>query len=146
MEKKIYKVLSRNDTGETKSHQSGISIPKNVIVSGILPSLGTDKLNPRIILDFVDPKGKRWEFPYIYYNDAFFGKEPRKSHNEYRITCVIKFLREYNIKSGDTIWFSLTDDNIRHIGVEYQKLNDNSEKKVKKIVLGKGWHYFEFED
>lgn len=145
-EKKIYKVLAKNDTGETKSHQSGISIPKNIIKAGILPSLGTDQMNPRTVLTFEDEKGKKWDFQFIYYNDVFFGKEPGKSHNEYRLTRVINFLREYNIKSGDTIWFSITDDNVRHIGVEYKQTDENCNKKVKKIILGNGWHYFEFEE
>lgn len=145
-EKKIYKVLSKNDTGETNSHQSGISIPKNVVKAGVLPFLGTEKMNPRATISFMDQKGNKWEFQYIYYNDAFFGKEPKKSHNEYRLTHVIEYLREYNIKSGDTIWFSITDDNVRHIGVEYQQINEDCNKKVKKIILGKGWHYFEYEE
>ena len=145
-EKKIYKVLSRNDTGETKSHQSGISIPKNVIAAGVLPPLGIDKLNPRSVLTFEDVQGEKWEFQYVYYNDVFFGKEPKKGHNEYRLTCVLKFLRKHNIKSGDTIWFSLTDENIRRIGVEYNNLEETNNKKIKKIILGNGWHYFEFKD
>ena len=112
-EKKIFKVLSRNDTGETHSHQSGISIPKKVVNAGILPKLGIDSLNPRIMLTFFDTKEKKWDFPYIYYNDAFWGKEPSKSHNEYRLTCVIDFLRENNVTSGDSIWFSIDDEGIR---------------------------------
>lgn len=143
-EKKIFKVLSRNDTGETHSHQSGISIPKKVISSGVLPPLGIDSLNPRITLTFFDCNQKKWEFPYIYYNDAFFGKEPSKSHNEYRITCVIDFLREFKVKSGDSIWFSIDDNGIRRIGIQKQQ-SEEEQKKVKKIVLCGGWHYFEYE-
>ena len=145
-ERKVSKILSKNDTGETHSHQSGISIPKDVVKKGILPELGTDRLNPRTVLAFIDPEGLRWEFQYIYYNDAFFGKEPAKSHNEYRLTCVLEFLRHYNAQSGDTIWFSLTDDNVRHIGIDSKQIVDCGNRKVTKIVLGRGWHYFEFGD
>ncbi len=143
-EKKIFKVLSRNDTGETHSHQSGISIPKKVISAGVLPPLGIDSLNPRITLTFFDCNQKKWEFPYIYYNDAFFGKEPSKSHNEYRITCVIDFLREFQVKSGDSIWFSIDDNGVRKIGIQKQQ-SEEEQRKVKKIVLCGGWHYFEYE-
>lgn len=142
-EKKIFKVLSKNDTGETRSHQSGISIPKKVVDVGILPSLGIEKLNPREIITFYDCNNKKWDFPYIYYNDAFFGKEAKKSHNEYRLTCVIEFLREFNVKSGDSIWFSIDENGVRHIGIE--KKQEEEQKKIKKIVLCGGWHYFEYE-
>lgn len=143
-EKKVYKVLSRNDTGETHSHQSGISIPKKVVRAGILPALGTDSLNPRIELTFYDCNQKKWVFQYIYYNDIFFGKEPSKSHNEYRLTCVLEFLREFDVKAGDSIWISLDDNGIRRIGIQKQN-PENEPRKVKKIVLCGGWHYYEYE-
>ena len=38
-EEQLFKVLSRNDTGETGGHQSGISIPKNVASSSIFPKI-----------------------------------------------------------------------------------------------------------
>ena len=39
-EEQLFKVLSRNDTGETGGHQSGISIPKDVAKSSIFPNMG----------------------------------------------------------------------------------------------------------
>ena len=106
---KLYKTLSRNDTGETKSHQSGISIPASVAHSGIFPELGTEKLNPRITITFTDENGRDWTFQYIYYNDAFFGKPARQSHNEHRLTCVKDYIAENAIHSGDKIWFGIDE-------------------------------------
>ncbi len=139
---KLFKVLSRNDTGETNSHQSGISIPKNVAASGIFPSLTADTLNPRVDVTFYDEDNVAWTFQYIYYNDLFFGKPYGKGHNEYRLTCVIDYIRKYNIKSGNEIWFSIDDNGVRRIGYMGQKqeaqllINDATV-----IKLSPGWHY-----
>ena len=54
MKEKVFKILSRNDVGETGSHQSGMSIPKAVMETGIFPKLGTSKLNPRSIVEFYE--------------------------------------------------------------------------------------------
>jgi len=135
---KVFKVLTRNDTGETHSHQSGITIPKKVADTGIFPNLGIDLLNPRENILFFDENKVGWEFQYIYYNDVYFGKPKEKAHNEHRLTCVKKYIQENNIKSGDSIWFSIDDNGIRHIGfIKQEKQEDNEPKK---IVLGSGWH------
>ena len=136
---KLYKKLTRNDTGETKSHQSGITIPASVVRSGIFPILGTDELNPRITLLFYDEEGQKWEFQYIYYNDFYFGKPAKQAHNEHRLTCVRAFIREHGIKSGDSIWFSIDSNGVRHVGFEPQNLVE--EKNNTFIKLGVGWHY-----
>ena len=86
----LFKVLSRNDTGETGGHQSGISIPKAVAGSSI--------------------------FPAIYYNDKYHGKPADKCHDEFRLTCTNSYIREHNIKAGDQIWFAIDDDGKRYIG------------------------------
>ena len=135
---KVYKVLTRNDTGETNSHQSGITIPKKVADTGIFPNLGSDVLNPREKVLFFDENKTGWEFQYIYYNDVFFGKTKGKAHNEHRLTCVKKYIQENNIKSGDSIWFSIDNNGIRHIGFIKQEKLDKAE--TKKITLGLGWH------
>ena len=43
----IFKVLSRNDTGETGGHQSGISIPRAIASSSIFPEMSKNILNQR---------------------------------------------------------------------------------------------------
>ena len=128
----MFKTLSRNDTGETKSHQSGISIPKVVAKTNIFPPLGIETLNPRTTVEFYDEDGEQYQFEYIYYNDHFHGKEPSKSHNEYRLTRVIDFLRKVNAQSGDQVWFGLDDHGSRRIGL-VKKSDDAQIVQVNKI-------------
>lgn len=113
---KLFKVLSRNDTGETNSHQSGISIPKKVASSEIFPHLGIETLNPRVEVTFFDENNLAWRFQYIYYNDIHHGKPRHQGHDEFRMTCVKDFIREYNIKSGDQIWFGIDTNGVLRIG------------------------------
>ena len=142
---KLYKTLSRNDTGETKSHQSGISIPASVAHSGIFPELGTEKLNPRITITFSDENGRDWTFQYIYYNDAFFGKPARQSHNEHRLTCVKDYIAENAIHSGDKIWFGIDENNERYIGFEKEANANITEVDGTTVIkLSANWHYVKF--
>ena len=147
LKSKLSKVLSRNDTGETNSHQSGISIPKVIANEDIFPHLGTETLNPRITVTFVDEEDKIWSFQYIYYNDVFFGKEKKKAHNEFRLTCVKDYIARNSIHSGDTIWFGITDDGIRKIGF-IKKINENNYETDENgnivLTLKGGWHYIKY--
>ena len=113
---KLFKVLSRNDTGETNSHQSGISIPKKVATSEIFPHLGVETLNPRVEVTFFDENNVAWRFQYIYYNDIHHGKPRHQGHDEFRLTCVKDYIREYDIKSGDQIWFGIDVRGVLRIG------------------------------
>lgn len=135
---KLSKVLTKNDTGETHSHQSGITIPKGVADSGIFPEMPIDKLNPREEITFYDEHKVGWTFQYIYYNDVFFGKPKEKAHNEHRLTCTRKYMQDNGIKSGDTIWFSIDEKGVRHIGFVKQA---EEGKIITKIVIGSGWRY-----
>lgn len=56
----LFKVLSKNDTGETGSHQSGISIPKAVANSSIFPTMSREILNQRRDVSFIDEGGRKW--------------------------------------------------------------------------------------
>ena len=129
----MFKTLSRNDTGETKSHQSGISIPKIVAKTDIFPPLGIETLNPRTTLEFYDEDGEQYKFEYIYYNDQFHGKESSKSHNEFRLTRVIDFLRKVKAQSGDQVWFGLDDRGNRRIGLVKQS-DDTQVEQINKIT------------
>lgn len=140
---KIYKTLTRNDTGETHSHQSGITIPVKVAKSGVFPDMGTDKLNPRVPLLFYDENHNLWEFQYIYYNDVFFGKPRHQAHNEHRLTCITKYIAENDIKSGDSVWFSIDEKGVRRIGFERAEQEIKTEK-VPVIKLGKNWRYIQY--
>ena len=132
---KVSKLLTRNDTGETGGHQSGITITKFAANSGVFPEMTTRELNPRRTLVFRDFKGKSWAFEYIYYNDVFFGKPKHQPHNEHRLTCTMQFIREYNLKSGDEIWFAIDESGslyigyYRHASLAQDKIIDEMEKK-----------------
>lgn len=142
---KLFKVLSRNDTGETHSHQSGISIPKAVANSGIFPCLGTETLNPRTDIFFSDESGREWAFQYIYYNDAFFGKPAKQAHNEYRLTCVKNYIQDNNIHSGDSIWFGIDEAGERYIGfVREENKNIAEENGATVIKLSSNWRYIKY--
>ena len=130
---KLFKVLSRNDTGETNSHQSGISIPKIVASSEIFPHLGIETLNPRVEVTFFDENNLAWRFQYIYYNDIHHGKPRHQGHDEFRMTCVKDFIREYNIKSGDQIWFGIDTNGVLRIG--YIKAESEIPFKEGKVVI-----------
>ena len=134
---KVWKTLSRNDTGETHSHQSGISIIKDIARAGIFPTLSKDTLNPRTMVKFIDEEGYEWEFQYIYYNDIFFGKPKGKGHDEYRLTCVKNFIKAYDIVAGDEIWFAVDEEGKRVIG--FNKPSSNEEEEEDVIVIRKGW-------
>ena len=136
---KIYKTLTKNDTGETKSHQSGITIPKLVADSGIFPILPTDILNPREEVIFYDESGIAWKFQYIYYNDCFHGKPQKLAHNEHRLTCTKDYIRQNSLIAGDSIWFGIDENKVRRIGFEkasVKEIDDNFTIKLKA-----GWHY-----
>lgn len=142
---KVSKVLSKNDTGETHSHQSGISIPKIIANEGVFPELGTDILNPRESVLFVDEEDNVWSFQYIYYNDVFFGKEAKKSHNEYRLTCVKDYIRKNSICSGDIIWFGIDEKGVRRIGFVKKESTYLKDEQGNVVITAKGgWHYIKY--
>ena len=95
----IEKTLSSNDTGETGSHQAGLCVPKEPEVLAFFPELDPTIKNPRAPLDVIDETGREWTFSFIYYNNRFYGG----TRNEYRLTCMTPFFREFNLKAGDTI-------------------------------------------
>lgn len=144
LREKIYKILTRNDTGETKSHQSGITIPRNVALTGVFPKMGVESLNPRTSVTFYDENDALWTFQYIYYNDIYFGKPRNKAHNEYRLTCVKDFIAKYKARSGDEIWFGIDDNGVRRIGIERKSYEQSTNitrdsSGVTVIKLGQNW-------
>jgi hypothetical protein len=97
--KRIAKVLSANDTGETGGHQAGILVPKNPEILAFFPPLSSDVKNPRHHLFFRDDTGEQWEFAFIYYNGRLFGG----TRNEYRLTRMTPFMRAAGLKAGDEL-------------------------------------------
>lgn len=139
---KFFKVLSKNDTGETHSHQSGISIPKDIARSIVFPDLNGNVLNPREKICFFDESDKMWEFQFIYYNDVFFRKDKKRGHNEYRLTCVKDYVRENKILSGDSIWFGLDQNKVRRIGFIKDEEIKQTQETV--LVLKGGWKIIKY--
>lgn len=98
----VEKVLSPNDTGETGTHQAGWLVPKNPAILGFFPKLDPTVRNPRCVIDLTDEAGDEWALNYIYYNNRLFGG----TRNEYRLTGVTGFVRQYQLRSGDQVVIS----------------------------------------
>jgi hypothetical protein len=114
----IEKVLSANDTGETGGHQDGILVPKDKQILLFFPTLDPTLKNPRAILDIVDDVGHKWTFSFIYYNSRLFAG----TRNEYRLTRVMPFFKEFNLKSGDKVYFKKTELNKMYITFQRVKI------------------------
>lgn len=125
----IEKVLSANDTGETGAHQAGICVPKDPEILAFFPRLEASLKNPRAILDVHDDTGREWVFRFIYYNNRFFGG----TRNEYRLTGMTKFFREFNLRAGDTVILRHLPP--RQMSIAYRR----SEAKNRVIKLASTW-------
>ncbi len=130
--KSISKVLSSNDTGETGGHQAGILIPKGGEILEFFPALNAEAKNPRVYLYFVDNANKRWRFNFIYYNNRFFGG----TRNEYRLTGMTAYIRQNNLKTGDTIILLRDDNGILFIRCERQ---NTCKSATPKLVITGTW-------
>ena len=95
----ITKLLSRNDTAQTGSHQAGIHIPKTPEFLSFFPALDATTHNPDALLSFIDEDDQLWEFRYIYYNNKLFGG----TRNEFRLTRLTGFIRHHGLTSGDSV-------------------------------------------
>ena len=126
----ISKVLSSNDTGETGGHQAGMLIPKGGEILEFFPALNGDETNPRTYLYFIDDVNKRWKFNFIYYNNKFFGG----TRNEYRLTGMTAYIRQYNLKTGDTIVLSRDDTGI--LSIRFERQNSTSSSTPKLVITG----------
>lgn len=115
MKKSISKTLSGNDVGTTGGHQAGILVPKQEEILSFFPVLPEKEKNPRFLLVFIDDANQRWEFSFIYYNNAFFGG----TRNEYRLTRMTRFIRENNLKVGDEI--ILVNDGQNPLRITYKR-------------------------
>lgn len=109
----IQKVLSANDTGETGGHQAGILVPKEAGILDFFPRLNATVKNPRAVLGMRDDAGREWTFCFIYYNNRFFGG----TRNEYRLTGMTAFFREFNLKAGDSV--ILRQESPRQMTISY---------------------------
>ena len=79
------------------------------------------------MLDVTDDSGRVWVFAFIYYNNRFFGG----TRNEYRLTGMTAFLRDYNLKAGDKI--VLLRESARIIRITFKRASDRGVGKVLKL-------------
>jgi len=126
----ISKILSSNDTGETGGHQAGMLIPKGGEILEFFPALNGEEKNPRTYLYFIDDVNKRWKFNFIYYNNKFFGG----TRNEYRLTGMTAYIRQNNLKTGDTIVLSRDDNGI--LSIRFERQNSTSSSIPKLVITG----------
>lgn len=127
----ISKVLSANDTGETGGHQAGMLIPKTGEILHFFPRLGKETKNPRAKIRFIDSSNEEWDFMFIYYNNKFFNG----TRNEFRLTGMTAFIRQYNLKAGDKIILSREIDGRRLIKHERAKTDES----INVLKLGSSW-------
>ncbi|AIQ38568.1 hypothetical protein R50345_30520 [Paenibacillus sp. FSL R5-0345] len=130
----ISKVLSPNDTGETGGHQAGMLIPKVDGVLSFFPTLGSATKNPRYRLNFLDDIGQVWKFNFIYYNNRFFGG----TRNEYRLTGMTSFIKQNNLKAGDSIILKGNTEEDQ-LEIHYERYNNIDEAEDDIIHLGSSW-------
>ena len=86
---KVSKILSKSDTGESGSNQSGVLVPKDKAILKFFPTLVEEKKNPRQTIVFSGPENDKWSFNFIHYNNLKYGG----TRNEYRLTCIRGFLK-----------------------------------------------------
>ena len=136
------KILTANDLGLTGSHQGGVCIPhSNKELISFLPKLDTQIVNPNIWLKFKDTNGKIWHLRYIYYNGRIHKTSTR---NEYRITYLTPFYREFKAEIGDSIVFSKSGTqgiyavSIEKPSTQQTTLGLNSSNESPQIKL-RGW-------
>ncbi len=136
MNVKISKKLSANDVGTTGGHQAGILVPKADRILSFFPSLDSRAKNPRMTLvvrELAD--SSRWEFNFIYYNNALFGG----TRNEYRLTCMTKYLRAIDAKVGDDLVFSKDENGSIFVDCVRAVTNQATVNDQGILVLGGGW-------
>lgn len=130
--RKISKILSANDTGETGAHQAGMHVPKEPEILEFFPTLRTTEKNPRFHLQFFDEMGEPWEFAFIYYNNKYFGG----TRDEYRLTRMMPFIQMNNLKAGDELILE------HHAGrrfIKYHRSGNDSLVKGGVLRLGTKW-------
>jgi len=131
----IEKTLSRNDTGETGSHQAGIAIPRITEILSFFPDLDKKIKNDNIQMNFKDSSGKTWEFKFIYYNNKFH--DDGGTRNEYRLTRTTGFIKNYALKEGDIITLSKYKNDQYSIGFTENKSSPEAPEDI--LILGNSW-------
>ena len=135
----VEKKLSANDLGITGSHQAGILIPKKSDLLEFFPLLDASQDNPRQTLLFLDDLDKTWKFTYIYYNNKLRGG----TRNEYRLTGMTAFFRQYDVKAGDFLIFEKNGEDF-FIRTSNAAEELNKEDGMISLVLGNKWKIIKY--
>ena len=138
MIRKIYKALSKNVLELTGSHRDGILVPKELARDDFFPYLDPSLPNPRTKIKLKSSNSLE-EFTYVYYNSKKLGTGTR---DEYRITGLNKFYREYGCQPGDRICFVHNDsDNVYEIYVVNDRISINEDLLQKPLIIRAGWAF-----
>lgn len=136
MIKKISKKLSANDLGFTGGHQAGILVPKDSAVLSFFPALDSSIKNPRVQLLVRElDDDSRWKFNFIYYNNKFFGG----TRNEFRLTCMTKYLRAVGAKVDDDLVFQMDENGSIYVHCNRSDGGAGGMNDDGVLVLGGGW-------
>ena len=108
-------------------------IPRDPRLLGFFPALDAKTYNPRCHLIFRDDAGTKWEFAFIYYNNALFSG----TRNEYRLTRMTRYLRDAGLEVGDEV--ILKRDVKDNYHVEYHRKNQPTFRTTGVLKLGSGW-------
>lgn len=135
----ISKILSANDIGATGGHQAGILIPKDPRILGFFPSLNKRQYNPRCHLFFRDDAAAKWEFAFIYYNNALFSG----TRNEYRLTRMTRYLRDTGLEIGDEVILKRDEADNYYVG--FRRKNQPALAVSGILKLGSGWRVIQFD-
>ena len=130
---RVLKRLSPNDTGETKSHQAGIHVPK--ALADFFPTLNESALNPRANLRLRNEQGVTGTCTYIHYNNKVVGDGTR---DEYRVTRIRPFLSECGARTGDTIEFNRVADN-DYMVIVVESEAELASRDTVVVDLASGW-------
>ena len=132
------KILSKNDVGETKSHQAGICIPKTYPeLLGFFPALDPEIKNDDEWIVCYDDNHKEWHFRYIYYNNKLH--DPKGTRNEFRLTHTTNYLKSVGARSGDKLVLSKRVEGAYDIGIIHSNsLISESRINLNKVKL-QGW-------
>lgn len=127
------KNLKPNDLGLTGSHQGGICIPKqDEEALMVLPNLNQDEINPEQWITCYDRKGHLWEFRFIYYNGKNHGISSR---DEYRLTGMTKFFKEWSPSVGDSLVFrKTTTEYLYTLEIEKAPKNNSHPRQIEEEV------------
>ena len=129
---RVHKKLSPNDTGDTRSHQAGIHVPKGLV--RFFPILNESSLNPRSNMRLQSEQGVTGMCTYIHYNNRVVSGGTR---DEYRITRIRSFLSQIGAQTGDTIEFDRIGDCHYLVKVDLSQIQPVADAIV--VDLAGGW-------